>query len=72
MRSGSLVTGKKMTSGNKAPVALLPGAGAGAKRMDEDNSSTSHVSISMDLRKVLQQERAKAGMTQKELATALV
>jgi ribosome-binding protein aMBF1 (putative translation factor) len=41
------------------------------KKLDEDHENTKHKTISNSFKKVLQQERMKAQMSQKDLATAI-
>lgn len=42
-----------------------------SKRLAEDTESLKHESVSMGLKKLLQQERGKAKLTQKEMATLM-
>ena len=64
-RNGNVITTKKYGVTNNK------NAGLNTKKLDDDHESTQHVKISNTLKKVLQQERMKAKMSQKELATAI-
>ncbi|GBG25779.1 Multiprotein-bridging factor 1 [Hondaea fermentalgiana] len=66
-RSGLLDTEKKVGAGGNTQAAAGP---SHAARVEEDSESFANAKVSLELKKLLQQERTKAGMTQKELATA--
>jgi putative transcription factor len=66
-RTGNVVTSKKYGSTNTNNT----GGTLNTKTLDDDHESTHHVKISNTLKKVLQQARMKAKMSQKELATAI-
>ena len=65
-RTGNVTTSKKFGGPNNKNTGSL-----NTKTLDDDHESTQHVKISVTLKKVLQQERTKAKMSQKELATAI-
>ena len=60
-----ITTSKRYGAGGNASG----GTGMNAKKLEEDDGSLKHQKVTMELRKLLMQERTKAGMTQKELAT---
>ena len=61
-RTGNVTTSKKFGGPNNKNTGSL-----NTKTLDDDHESTQHVKISVTLKKVLQQERTKAKMSQKEL-----
>ena len=71
LRTGSaqVVTEKKFGAGGN-PNAKNPsqGAGVSAKKLEEENETFHLEKPSTEMRKLLQQERMKAGLTQAELA----
>ena len=65
-RSGAAIsTSKRYGAGGNASS----GTGLNSKKLDEDHENLKHAKVTFQLKKLLMQERTKAGMTQKELAT---
>lgn len=71
LRTGSaqVVTEKKYgAGGNPAAKSLATGSGVSAKKLEEEDEVFKHEAPTFEMRKLLQQERMKAGLTQAELA----
>mmetsp|Transcript_18348 Transcript_18348/g.36054 ORF Transcript_18348/g.36054 Transcript_18348/m.36054 type:complete len:174 (-) Transcript_18348:640-1161(-) len=65
-RAGQLDTEKKFGAGGNAQAS----GGSNAVKLEEDSESFANAKVSQELKKMLQLERQKAGLTQKDLATA--
>jgi len=66
MRAGNVDTQKKYRGGGN----MQGGTHLNTKTLDEDHDNLKHAKVSMELKKVLQQQRMAAKMSQKDLATA--
>ena len=64
----TVVTEKKFGAGGNPAAKAATGSGISAKKLEEDDDIVKLAAPSMELRKVLQQERMKAGLSQAELA----
>ena len=71
LRTGSavVVTEKKFGAGaNAAAKNPATAAAISARKLEEESESFKHEAPTLEMRKLLQQERMKAGLTQQELA----
>lgn len=66
-RAGNVTTAKKHGAGGN----IQNGSFLNGKNLDDDNETLKHKTVTMELRKILQQERTKAGLSQKDLAAAI-
>lgn len=67
LRTGAVQVEKKQTMG----ANRQGGTHLNTLHLDEDHENLKHASVTMELRKVIMQERGKAKMTQKDLATRI-
>src|SRR5690349_18532647 len=69
VRSGANVTTEvKYGAGKNAAARAPTGAGVSQKKLDEEDDIVKLAAPTMEMRKILMQERTKAGLTQAELA----
>ena len=66
-RSGNVTATKKYGAGGNQQG----GTHLNTKKLDDDHDTLKHKTVSLGLKKLLQQERGKAKMTQKDMATAM-
>lgn len=66
-RAGQVTATKKYGAGGNVQKSGF----LNTKRLDDDTETLSHKKVSMELRKLLQKERTKAGLSQKDLATSI-
>ena len=66
-RAGNVTTSKRYGAGGNTQG----GTHLNTKKLDEDTENLKHETVSLSLKKLLQQERGKAGLTQKEMATLM-